>query len=122
MSAVRTIRAYTIAQGVPTTITREDGERSSAGSGPLYYLRLAIKIATWDRVAMRRAADDSKAAVYGALFLLIIAIPTEVLEAHAWVTRIWHLATPEVPKPTLFLILRRQRVVAEAEAHVFTDF
>jgi len=104
--------------GVPTAPTREDGERSSAGSGSLYYLRLAIKIATWDRVAMRRAADDSKAAGYGALFLLIIAIPTEVLEARAWVTRVWHLATPEVPKPTLFLIFAASYIFGVVAAAV----
>jgi predicted PurR-regulated permease PerM len=88
----------------PSTIAREEGAFSPSGTGLLYYLRLAIKIATWDRAAMRRAADDSKAAIYGTLFLLIIAIPTEVLDTHAYVTKVWHLATPEVPKPTLFLI------------------
>ena len=90
--------------GVPTTITREDGDRSSSGSGLLYYLRLAIDIASWDRVAMRRASHDSKAAAYGAVLWLIIAIPTEIFATRAWVTRVWNIATPETPKTTLSLI------------------
>jgi hypothetical protein len=88
----------------PTPIAREESTRAPSSTGPLYYLRLAIKIATWDRLAMRRAADDSKAAVYGACFLLIIAQPMVAFDTQAWVARVWHIATPEVPKTTLFLI------------------
>jgi hypothetical protein len=103
---------------VPTPIAREEGARSPSNTGPLYYLRLAIKIATWDRLAMRRAAHDSKAAVYGACFLLIIAIPTEVFATHAWVTRVWHIATPAVPKTTLVLIFAASFIFGVAAATV----
>ena len=77
--------------GVPTAITRVDGERPSAGSGPLCYLGLAIKIAPWDRVAMRRtavrrSAGHERAQYAGAVLRLLKSIESEGTQKYSLIS------------------------------------
>jgi hypothetical protein len=48
-------------------------EEVAAVPEPIYYLRLAFNIARWDDVAIRRAARDPHALLYGVVFSMISA-------------------------------------------------
>ena len=69
--------------GVAPSITQEEAASPPDGFAPLYYLRLALNIARWDDISIRRASRDSKAGFYGAfpwtvtalIILLITALP-----------------------------------------------
>lgn len=57
--------------GIPPAMTPEEAAPPPPGIAPGYYLQLAFKIATWDDVAIRRAARDPDAIFYGAVFSAI---------------------------------------------------
>lgn len=54
-------------------MTPEEAAPPPPGIAPGYYLQLAFKIATWDDVAIRRAARDPDSIFYGAVFSAISA-------------------------------------------------
>lgn len=55
-------------------MTQEEAAPPPAGFAPLYYLRLALNIARWDDVSIRRASRDSKAVLYGAVAFAITVV------------------------------------------------
>lgn len=59
--------------GISPALTPEEAAPAPPGIAPLYYLRLAINIARWDDMAIRRAARDPDALFYGAAFSAISA-------------------------------------------------
>lgn len=59
--------------GIPPAMTLEEAAPPPPGIAPGYYLLLAFKIATWDDVAIRRAARDPDSIFYGAVFSAISA-------------------------------------------------
>jgi hypothetical protein len=54
--------------GIGPALTPEEAAPPPPGIAPLYYLRLAFRIARWDDVAIRRAARDPDSLFYGAAF------------------------------------------------------
>jgi hypothetical protein len=78
-------------KGAPPPITQEEAAPPPDGLAPLYYLRLAFKIARWNDVSIRRAARDTRAGFYGlaiwAITGVVILLPTaisQVLEIMPW--------------------------------------
>jgi hypothetical protein len=66
---------YDAAHNCPAVITSSSEERTSSdGFAPIYYLRLAFKIAFWDELSIRRASRDPRATPYGLALWLIVAL------------------------------------------------
>jgi hypothetical protein len=60
--------------GVAAFIPPEESAPPPAGFAPFYYLRMALHIARWDEVAIRRASRDFNAVFYGAFFWTVAAV------------------------------------------------
>jgi hypothetical protein len=54
--------------GVAPALSAEEAAPVPQGFAPTYYMRLALNIARWDDVAIRRASRDANALLYGAIF------------------------------------------------------
>lgn len=67
--------------GIAPPLTPEEAEPPPSGFAPVYYLRLAFHIVRWDDMAIRRAARDPNALVYGAVFSAITAAVVFLLTA-----------------------------------------
>src|SRR5258708_18702039 len=60
--------------GIPPLVTLEESAPPPTGFSPGYYLALALNIARWDDVAIRRASRDSNAIYYGAVLWVVAAM------------------------------------------------
>jgi hypothetical protein len=59
--------------GVAPILSAEEAASVPEGIAPIYYLRLAFNMARWDDVAIRRAARDPQALLYGVVVSMISA-------------------------------------------------
>jgi hypothetical protein len=60
--------------GVAPSLSQEEAAPAPSGFAPLYYVRLAIGIVSWDDVSIRRASRDPNSLFYGASFWTITAL------------------------------------------------
>jgi hypothetical protein len=66
--------AHNCSGAVAASITQEEPAPVPVGFAPLYYLRLAFKIACWDDASIRLASRDAQAGIYGAALWAIVAM------------------------------------------------
>jgi hypothetical protein len=86
--------AHNCAGVAPAYVSPGESAPFPTGFAPLYYLRLAWKIVTWDEVSIHRAARDPNATYYGAAVWTLSAgiicvislfpILLRVIQAQAW--------------------------------------
>ena len=80
--------------GISPMMTSGEAAPPPVGFAPLYYLRLAFRIARWDDVSIRRAARDPIAGYYGALFWGISATVILLFSALPMMLRVTRLSGP----------------------------
>jgi hypothetical protein len=79
---------------VAATMTQEEAAPFPAGFAPLYYLRLALNIARWDDVSIRRASRDPNAGIYGVALWAIAAMTILGFTAVPQLLRAIHVSGP----------------------------
>ena len=68
-------QSYDVGHNCPVVIASSVEEEPPAGGfTPIYYLRLALKIAFWDELSIQRASRDSRVTIYGSGLWLIVAL------------------------------------------------
>lgn len=78
----------------PAQMTQEESAPPPSGFAPIYYLALAVNIARWDDVSIRRASRDSQAIVYGAFFWMTTALAILAVSAVPQIIKYGQLTGP----------------------------
>jgi hypothetical protein len=81
--------AHNCPGAVAGSISKEEAP-IPAGFAPLYYFRLAFKIACWDDASIRLASRDAKAGIYGAVLWAIVAIAISLVSVLPGLYRTFH--------------------------------
>ena len=75
-------------------MTPEEAALAPKNFAPLYYLRLAFKIVSWDDVSIRRASRDFKCGIYGLFFWIAAATTILAFTAVPQLLRSMHSSGP----------------------------